>query len=313
MSTSDRLRDATVLRVRRVGEILDAAIVIWTEHFKVLTVLAAALMLPFQVLSALLAVSVKPTLLDAVTQWQKDLTADSTAKPHFTGEQVAAVASSLVVAVVATFVLTAALTAFLTDVYLNRTPDTRAALRTAVRRGPILMASRLLVLLIGVAPYAPGIALLVLRQWVLGALVIIAAVPVQVWLMVKLSVGGPAIVIEKVGPIRALRRSFRLSKARWWPILGVTLLVAVATGLPALLIRGVLAGMLSLAGGNNPDFAFVWSAIAGTISVALTAPVSAAVAVILYIDLRIRHEGFDLEQLAKSPGTALAGPPTLLG
>ncbi len=313
MTTADRLRDATVLRARRVGEILDAAIVIWTKHFKVLTVLAAALMFPFQVLSALLAVSVKPTMLDTVSQWQKDLTVDAAAKPHFTGEQIAAGVGSGVVTFIAAYVLTAALTAFLADVYLNRKPDTRTSLRVAVRRGPLMMLSTIVGAIACSLVFAPAFVLALAGQWVLSVLFMIVGLPAFIWLLVKISVGGPSIVIENAGPVQALRRSFRLSNGRWWPIVGATLLVGLATAIPAAIIQGIVKGVLSLAGGNNANFEFVWTAIAGTVSVALTTPVSAAVAVILYIDLRIRNEGFDLEQLATSPGASPTGPSTLLG
>jgi hypothetical protein len=44
----------------------------------------------------------------------------------------------------------------------------------------------------------------------------------------------------------------------------------------------------------------VWLSVAGTVAAAITTPVSAAIAVLLYMDLRIRKEGFDLEVLSAS-------------
>ena len=298
MNQPDRLREATQLRPRRTGEIIDAAITVWGKHFKVLTVLAAALVLPFQVVSALIAVSVKPTLLDSFQQWQKDLTADSSAKPHFTGKQIAAMSGSGIVQFIATFLLTAALTAFLADVYLGRKPDRRRSIRAAIRRGPIMLLSSILGILAGALALLPAVGLAVAGLVAPSLLALLAAFPVWIWFFIRISAGGPAVVLEHAGPIKALRRSFGLTKGRWWPIVGITFLSLLIAGIPNAMISAAVKGVLSLAGGNNAGFDFVWTAISQTVAAAITAPVSAAIAVILYIDLRIRREGFDLEQLA---------------
>ena len=105
----------------------------------------------------------------------------------------------------------------------------------------------------------------------------------------------PALIVEGLGPIRAMGRSIELARSRYWPTLGIALLagfianfVAGIIGTPfqwgALLI-GMRAGW--------PLYAI------GTIVPALvTTPFVSIVATLIYFDGRIRQEGFDLQMMA---------------
>jgi hypothetical protein len=72
---------------------------------------------------------------------------------------------------------------------------------------------------------------------------------------------------------------------------------------------------LIVAGGDDPNvFVFiVGSTITGTISTILTTPFLVAVLVVIYVDLRVRKEGLDLQLMAQrvgaSPTAIAAGAP----
>jgi len=72
---------------------------------------------------------------------------------------------------------------------------------------------------------------------------------------------------------------------------------------------GIFAALVSVTG--NEVARALADAIGQTLSSALTTPLSAAVLTVLYFDLRVRKEGFDLELLARrlgvEPGT-FTGP-----
>jgi hypothetical protein len=106
----------------------------------------------------------------------------------------------------------------------------------------------------------------------------------------------PAVVIEWLGPIKSMRRSFALVRPRFWPVLGI----AVVSGLLATFLTSVLGTPFTLAAQLvGLRWGFLLLAI-GTIVPALVAsPFVSIVATLVYFDARIRHEGFDLQMIAR--------------
>lgn len=298
--------DLPNLRPRRIGEIIDVAIKIWSKNFRQLVPLTAMFMLPIQALSAFAMVATKPTITDTLEEWQKNLIENpgvAPSAPKFTNQQIGAVVVSQLIAFVGTMIITAALTAFVADRYLGRETTTKEALRVAVRRGPLMMLYSFLTIVLAVlfgGLLSLGAALLFSVQPVLGVVGFVVAFVGFVWLLNAATVAGPAIIVERIGPIKAVRRSFQIVRGLWWRTLGCRLVGWIVTAIPIIMISGILTGFLSFAGGNNESFRWVWSAIAGTVGASIVAPISAAIAVLIYVDLRIRKEGFDLEMLASS-------------
>ncbi|MCB1260030.1 MAG: hypothetical protein KDB33_06520 [Acidimicrobiales bacterium] len=122
---------------------------------------------------------------------------------------------------------------------------------------------------------------------------------------------APIAVIEKVGPITALRRSWRLSVSRnpgadlgrGMRIIGISLLVVVVAQAVQLGL-GVLAQILSaLAFGNDGVGATVALVAAGVVSalvLLLVTPFVVGSSILLYLDQRVRNEGLDIELEAAS-------------
>jgi hypothetical protein len=106
-------------------------------------------------------------------------------------------------------------------------------------------------------------------------------------------VTAPVIGAERLGPIAAMRRSARLVGRRFWPVLGLALLsgiVATLFGYALSLIPTVLSLLVGTAG-----FGWLLTAAAGTLSALITMPVVAGTSVLIYLDLRVRTEGLDIE------------------
>ncbi len=132
--------------------------------------------------------------------------------------------------------------------------------------------------------------------------------PVVIWVEVRWAVAYPALLAERVNPARAVGRSWALVKDNWWRTVGVLILVSILVSIIQLAIGGLLGGIAALMPGLSSDVR------AGTVTV-VTAVVNALVGAItpiaitmLYLDLRVRKEGVDLDQLARqtTPGTAPA-------
>ncbi|MEQ8717064.1 MAG: hypothetical protein RIE08_05585 [Acidimicrobiales bacterium] len=122
-----------------------------------------------------------------------------------------------------------------------------------------------------------------------GILAVWVGVPVM---MAFTAVVAPAIAVERIGPLKAVGRSFRLVSSRFFPTLWRVLAVAtVAT------VLGWVLPVLPVAVGLFVGFDVGWiiSAIAGIITSLLTTSFVAATAVVMYFDLRIRREGMDVE------------------
>lgn len=77
-------------------------------------------------------------------------------------------------------------------------------------------------------------------------------------------------------------------------------------------LEGVVVGVTTFNGAADSVSGAVVSVVAGTLSSMVTTPFVAAFVTVLYFDLRVRREGFDLQRLAErigvepQPGAAAA-------
>ncbi|MGG5259825.1 hypothetical protein [Phycicoccus avicenniae] len=153
---------------------------------------------------------------------------------------------------------------------------------------------------------------------------VLAAIVVLVWLGTKWSFVTPAIVLERVGVLRGLRRSWALVgsplKGAFWRIFGIRLLTGFVVGVAAYIITlpitlvlfFVTAAFLGEGGDGSEIFVLqtVTTGIAGLITGALTTPFSAGVDALLYVDARIRTEGLDVRLIQATQGAAPPPWPT---
>jgi hypothetical protein len=128
------------------------------------------------------------------------------------------------------------------------------------------------------------------------ALGLIAAV---IYLWTILGFVPSIIVLERLGIVASIGRSFKLVRNDFWRVFGILLLgfivaqvVAMAVGVPF-----SLGGQLLLMAASSTTvvlIAMVLLSIGGAIGQIITAPFSAGVVVLLYTDRRMRAEAFDL-------------------
>jgi hypothetical protein len=129
--------------------------------------------------------------------------------------------------------------------------------------------------------------------------------PLGIFLVVRWSVSPVALAIERSGPIASLGRSWDLTRGSWWHTLGtivvwfilLIVLEGVASG-----ISGVIVGILAVSG--SLVVANLLTSIISLLVGLLVTPISLAIYVVLYYELRARREGFDLAMRAQHvPGT----------
>lgn len=147
------------------------------------------------------------------------------------------------------------------------------------------------------------------------------------WLGTKLAFVPAAIVLERL-PIRAaIVRSWTLTRGYFWRTLGIQLLVAVMISFASQVVTVPVSLVLSLGttlliptgGTTDPTAAMAPIVIGLVLTSAIVALVTAvglvlqsATASLLYLDLRMRKEGLDLELLrfveAREGGVEVADP-----
>jgi hypothetical protein len=230
-----------------------------------------------------------------------------------------------IVTLVAVGVLTGILMVTISRAVLGAPVDAGEVWRAARPRVAGVIGLSLLVALIVlgilVVGALPGL-LLLLVDGTLGGVVIalglIAAVVLAVWVGVSLSLATPAYVLEGVGVGAALRRSWFLVRGRFWPvfgtqIVGAIIVLAVTAAFTFVLgIVGVAATVGSGGGlGSSPATSpavLVIGAVVGILAATVTQPFQAGITGLLYVDQRMRREGFDIElQRASAGGAGGAG------
>ena len=150
--------------------------------------------------------------------------------------------------------------------------------------------------------------------YVVGALALIIP-PGGIWLLVRWSVGLPALFGENAGALGAAGRSWSLVAGHWWRTFGrlivLFLLVAVLTAIVSSIL-GIAALLPGLSLGVRAGI----DGLASTVANAVLAPISAIAVTLIYFDLRVRKEGLDLQQMARDAGGggpagwAPSGPPS---
>jgi hypothetical protein len=280
------------LRPRTVGEVLDGAIKLYVRNARTLIGIVAVVSVPLQLLSGIVLLSVLsngdqvPGNLFALHlhQSQNDTTSGG-------GVSGAVELVRFIISSVTGTLCTAACVRAVSDAYADRSPSIAGSLSVAVRRLPMLLVMEIVryvgLILACVALIIPGV-------WLYGA-----------W-----AVCTPALLVEDLGPLKALGRSRRLVRRRWWPVAAVLLV----SNILVVVVGSALQGLFGAVDGFSSHPAELLGVLAVVLGAIVTSmlvqPFTAAVTTVLYYDLRVRHEGYDLQVLADQLGLPAPAPGT---
>jgi hypothetical protein len=263
------------LRPLGLGEILDVGIKLFLRHWKTLMGCVVWVVLPVQIVSVLITLSVAPEQLDPTTSE----TVDTNEVDTFLASQgVIALLQGLVY-----LLATAACFKAVADAYLGHAPSAGHSLRFALRRLPALVWF--------------GIVYVCLL-----ALAFIALIIPGIWLTIAWALAIPALLFERTSAFGALRRSFRLVRGRWWKIFATLLIGVFLVSFLGGIIQGILLIVPALLVEDNDAVNAFANVVAATIGSVLTTPFTAAIVTLVYFDQRVRKEGFDLRLLAEGLG-----------
>ena len=181
----------------------------------------------------------------------------------------------------------------------------RDAWARSMRRMPTVLAITLLMMLAILLGYAIIAGLVIVSALVDTALAVLVgvfgglgALVLYAWLAIKLSITLPASVLERLGPIASMRRSWRLTTGRFWMIFAVLLVATIITSV----IQNVMTAPVSIImplmflNSDAPPTALmlVLLAVASYVGMLLSTVFVASVTAVVYTDQRMRREGFDL-------------------
>jgi hypothetical protein len=296
------------LRPMGLGDILDGAFKLFIANWRTMLLLAGAFLVPMQLASAFF----QRDLLGQFGALGSLSTPDDVERFFASGDFGGVVLGSVLLAVGAVLVAAVAqggIAGIAGASMLGHPVSLGQAIRLTLRRAPALIAAWILAHLLEFAPVLAGGLLLVAGgvsesvPLIVGGVVVVLAGFVAVPFLMALFVPTiPIVAIEGVGPVTAVKRAVGLVRARYWPVLGIALL----SGLVALVVSGVFtSGPNVVSGFFSLDVQLIVGAAAGTVAGLVTTPFIALVATLIYMDLRVRREGLDLELQTQGidPGT----------
>lgn len=296
------------LRPMTVGDVLDGAFKLLRATFATVALIVLVAFVPFEALRQLL---LGPLLGLSDPQMLPFLTPEGAPAPDAAIDP-ALLAQVLAVGVVAgllswlvTILVSGAVTWAVARHEDGQDVVWRDAYGASLGRYGALLGASLLLFLVGIAGLvAIGVVAGVLGAAVHVALAVVVALVALVLLGLVLLpvsyVNVPVIVLEQRGPLEGLRRSWGLLRPRLGAVFGIVLLagliVAVVGGIVGALV-GLLAGGLSLVA---EPLAWIVTGAGNVLAQLVVLPLVANVALLVYLDARVRHEGLDIE-LATGP------------
>jgi hypothetical protein len=259
------------LRPRGIGEILDAAVALYRARFGSLLRLTALVVVPVQVLNVLITLSTTPS----------DVTFGATGPTPVYDERdavwvpLAGTLVSNIVLVLSTAFATAAVMRLVADTYLDAPITTGESAQLAMRRLPAVL----------------GVATITGLMIIAGTF---ACVIPGLFLHAVFAVAMPALLLEGTRVGQALSRSVQLTKGRRWQSFSVVYVGSMLTGLVSFGLTLLISGAIAFAVHGTVALAIA-QGVSGAVTTALTTPFVAAATIVLYFDLRVRAEGFDIQ------------------
>lgn len=289
---------APPLRPLGIGELLDRAIRLYRQNFLKFIGIIAIMQIPLsalQLLTSLLTVSNIPTPFSIEGSGPPPDPADIFSPTYFIG-----IIGSLVLGIISFLLIqgvaTAALTRAIAGSYLGESLGITEAYRKIGRAWLPLIGALILAILLSIVL---GIWLLIpCVGWFTGI-----GILAFFW-MVIVPLIAPVIVLEQQAATGAIRRAWDLARRRFWWVLGFVLILFIFS---QLVITGpvtlITVGFQFAFGGNPFEFftlQTIIQSVVGLLFSLIYLPLQLTAITLMYFDLRIRTEGFDLTVLSTS-------------
>lgn len=290
---------APMLRPLGVGDVLDRTFNVYKSKPLVFIALSAIWYFVLVLILVALAVVVFAGALAALSQRTQT---PASFNPELIAGALVGVIAFAIVAIIAAILLFSAQSASLVHAgaqrYLGKDASIGAAFRAGLAACWRLFLAGLVVFLAIAALWLVLMVIgFVVNHFAVWALVVIAALVATFYLGAAWLVAPVIVVVEKSGPLAALGRSWKLSEGHRWRIIGIQILLIVLNIILAVLI-GAIFGFGAQA--EEPGVGTVLESLVNFASTIIWAPVQWIAFTVLYYDLRVRKEAFDLQLAAEA-------------
>lgn len=279
-----------VLRPLSVAEILDTAFRLWRRNFGTLVSITAVVYVPLAVVEVVLAAVLAGVGVAVQAAGPGAVPGRGIAAAAFGGTLLLTAVAAIAVALVY-----AALAVAVSRYYLGRTVTVGDAYACVMPRLGSLLATWLLVFVV----VAIGAMLCVIPG---------------IYLAVVLAFAWPLVVLEDRSPTDAMSRSAELVRGYWGRVFVTMLLLSLIV----VVIQWAITAPVNLIGQAVFGGGALSLGVAQLVSVLvqmIVLPLSVTGLVVLYYDLRVRKEAFDLQLLMTEigPKVGVAAPPVVPG
>lgn len=262
------------LRPMTVADILDGGFSIIKARPKRLLTMAAAVIIPVQLFAAFVSRDLGSGLFSD-TWFNEDPAVSSGSSSG--SLDVFALFAALILPSIALVCIAAAISHMVMGWTVGYDPPGREMLRVVARRWWPLLATFVIV------HFAELVGALACY---IGTFVFMA-----LFCVVAPVIGG-----EQASTGDALRRSIELVRPRFWPVLGTVVLMGLVASVLGNVLSALPQGIAAVIGLES---GWPLAALGAVIGQLLTTPFVAAATTLLYLDLRIRTEGLDIELAAR--------------
>lgn len=301
--TGDGAGSGTVpLRPMTLGDLLDEPFIVMRAHLRSILLFVAAAVVPSQLLQAYLA-------RGAFAGFDLgQMVADPEGFSAVMGSSGGTGSEGFVVGFVNALVLLPLAVALVSRLgvssILGEDLSDRQVVAAVLRRLPALAGAWALAL--GAVAVVPGIGVIVAVTGapLLGATLVALGLPVAFVAFVLVAPAPLIAVVERRGPIAALRRSLALVRHRFWGSAGALALALAVSGIVQLAVAMVPSTLAFVVPESASWlFAFAGSTAAGMIAT----PYTMLVVVVLYVDALVRLEALDIQRLLEPERARAAG------
>ncbi|MDQ2951559.1 MAG: hypothetical protein M3R54_04790 [Chloroflexota bacterium] len=292
--------EAPQLRPLGVGDIVDRVFALYRSRPLLYLAAAAVPYLVFVLLIAGVTIALAESFA-GLAQFANALATGTTPDPAvFAGALGTFFVFILFVAIAAVVILslqTTALVHAMSARYLGRQITLGETLRAGLRSCPRVIATGLLIFVGLILLWIVLVIAMVLYQQAWFVAIVALAGLIGTFFIFSSSLVAPVIAtLEPVGPIAAIRRSFSLSKGNRWRILGLQLLLLVINGVISAIVSAVFVTTII----SDAGLRTAAQQVVNALTTIAWAPVEWGTFAILYYDLRVRREAFDLQLAAEA-------------
>jgi hypothetical protein len=291
------MQEGLTLRPLGVGDIVDRVFAIYRARPVLFLAVSAIPYLLLVLFVGAIGVGFAGSFLALAPLLAGDVEGGLPAVMAVIGDLIAFVSLVILAALVTSLVQSAALVDAASARYLGKESTVAASLQVGLRASFRLLLMGLVALLAFCVLWGVLIvAMAVVREWWMFLAAGLGGFVATFYLTASWMVSPAVATLEGTGPIVSLQRSWRLSDGNRWRILGLMLLLLVLQ----VVLSSILSFVLLASFVTDETLQIVLQQVVNLLATIAWAPVYWGTFAVLYYDLRVRKEGFDLQLAAEA-------------